>query len=157
MPYEQAPQMLALGDVAVSPKLSLTEGAGKLLNYMAVALPVVSFDTPVAREYLGGLGMYAAAGDVDAFAERLEYALFCEGADGQRVAERGVRLRQRALMNYRWDSVAEAIVRVYDALCNEPAPASALGQGIPSAKEEQVLLSATGSGSASPGVAQRKR
>ena len=35
VPYQQAPTYLALGDVAVSAKLSLTEGAGKLLNYMA--------------------------------------------------------------------------------------------------------------------------
>ncbi|HRJ43683.1 MAG TPA: glycosyltransferase family 4 protein, partial [Caldilineaceae bacterium] len=53
IPYGDAPKYLALGDVAVAPKLSATEGAGKLLNYMAVGLPTVAFDTPVAREYLG--------------------------------------------------------------------------------------------------------
>ncbi|MBC7255717.1 MAG: glycosyltransferase, partial [Chloroflexi bacterium] len=31
IPYEEAPRLLALGDLAVSPKLSKTEGAGKLL------------------------------------------------------------------------------------------------------------------------------
>ena len=157
MPYERAPEMLALGDVAVSPKLSLTEGAGKLLNYMAVALPVVSFDTPVAREYLGGLGMYAAPGDVAAFAQQLEYALSSEGADQLRVTERAVRLRQRALMHYRWDSVADEILRVYDALSHRPAPTSALGRAASSVKEEPVLLSAINGGSAQRGVVQRKR
>jgi hypothetical protein len=34
------------------PKLSETEGSGKLLNFMAVGLPAVAFDTPVAQ-YLG--------------------------------------------------------------------------------------------------------
>ena len=61
VPYEKAPAYLALGDVAVAPKLSMTEGAGKLLNYMAVGLPTVAFDTPVAREYLGTLGALAEA------------------------------------------------------------------------------------------------
>ena len=62
IPYQQAPIYLALGDVATAPKLSLTEGAGKLLNYMAVGLPVVAFDTPVAREYLGPDGLFATRG-----------------------------------------------------------------------------------------------
>lgn len=115
VPYDQAPEMLALGDVAVSPKLSLTEGAGKLLNYMAVALPVVSFDTPAAREYLAGDGLYAPPGDVAAFAHCLEFALFDEDGRGQ-VAELGVRLRQRARVHYRWDTVAEEIERVYSAV-----------------------------------------
>jgi len=51
--YEDAPRYLRLGDVAVAPKVSETEGCGKLLNYMACALPTVAFDTPVSREYLG--------------------------------------------------------------------------------------------------------
>jgi glycosyltransferase involved in cell wall biosynthesis len=53
IPYPDAPRYLALGDVAVAPKLSATEGAGKIGNYMAMGLPVVAFDTPVSREYLG--------------------------------------------------------------------------------------------------------
>jgi glycosyltransferase involved in cell wall biosynthesis len=121
VPYEQAPQMLALGDVAVSPKLSLTEGAGKVLNYMAVALPVVSFDTPVAREYLGSDGLYAPRGDVEAFAHRLEYVLF-EKDTSQRMAEQGARLRQRALLHFRWDMMAQEIERVYGALLSGVEP-----------------------------------
>ncbi len=124
VPYDQAPQMLALGDVAVSPKLSLTEGAGKLLNYMAVALPVVSFDTPVAREYLAGDGLYAPPGDVEGFAECLEYALSDAAGSGP-VVERGRRLRQRALVYYRWGTMAEEISRVYGAVCGRSASAQA--------------------------------
>ena len=71
VPYEQAPAFLALGDIAVAPKLSKTEGAGKILNYMAVGLPTVVYDTAVSREYLGELGVYAALGDVADLAARL--------------------------------------------------------------------------------------
>ncbi len=60
IPYDRAPEYLALGDVAVAPKLSATEGSGKILNYMAMGLPVVAYDTPVSREYLGSLGIYAS-------------------------------------------------------------------------------------------------
>ena len=45
------------------PMVSGPEGSGKLLNYMAMALPTVSFDMPVNREYLGDLGVYARPGD----------------------------------------------------------------------------------------------
>ena len=82
VPYEQAPVYLALGDVAVAPKLSFTEGSGKLLNYMAVALPTVAFDTPVAREYLGPDGLFAAPGDVESLAQHLCEAL---GLDKRRL------------------------------------------------------------------------
>ena len=67
--YDQAPRYLALGDVAVGPKLSETESNGKLYNYMACALPTVAFDTPSSREILGDLGVYAPRGDVAALAD----------------------------------------------------------------------------------------
>ncbi len=109
VPYEQAPQHLALGDVAVAPKLSLTEGAGKLLNYMAMGLPTVAFDTPVAREYLGPNGLFAVRGDVESLAERLEQAL--SAPDGGRGL--GARLRQRAVQNYSWAAAGQTIEAAY--------------------------------------------
>lgn len=120
VPYEQAPEMLALGDVAVSAKLSLTEGAGKLLNYMAVGLPTVAFDTPVAREYLSTDGVYAVAGDVEDLAARLEEVLFGRSSnDSQRQI--GDRLRARALAYYRWDTAAEKITQTYTSLARVTA------------------------------------
>ena len=73
--YEDAPHILSLGDVAVSPKLSLTEGAGKLLNYMSMALPVVAYDTAVSHEYLGEDGVYAERGNVEDLARCLDVLL----------------------------------------------------------------------------------
>ncbi len=69
--YDTAPLHLALGNIAVAPKLSLTESAGKLLNYMAASLPTVAFDTPVAREYLGPHGLFAERGSAESLADRL--------------------------------------------------------------------------------------
>jgi glycosyltransferase involved in cell wall biosynthesis len=96
--------------VAVSPKLSATEGAGKLLTYMATGLPVVSFDTPVAREYLGELGVYAPLGDGDAFAAALVDLL----TDDARRMAIGRALRLRAEQEYSWQKMAERIVDVYE-------------------------------------------
>ncbi len=116
MPYPQAPRYLALGDVAVAPKLSLTEGAGKLLNYMAVGLPVVAFDTPVAREYLGHEGLLAARGEVASLTNNLLQCLHLIDTDPAPLRAMGQRLRQRAVQNFPWDNAGYQMVGVYQDL-----------------------------------------
>jgi glycosyltransferase involved in cell wall biosynthesis len=71
IPYEDAHHYLALGTVAVSPKTSPTEGNGKLLNYMAMGLPTVAFDTPVSRELLRNTGILPPLGNIEKFAEAI--------------------------------------------------------------------------------------
>ena len=119
IPYEHAPAYLALGDLAVAPKLSLTEGAGKLLNYMAVGLPAVAFDTPVAREYLGAEGALAVRGDVDSLAANLlAYVHLADAAPDQlRIA--GQRLRQRAVQAFSWDKAGRLIDQAYRDVLGE--------------------------------------
>ncbi len=109
VPYEQAPLHLALGDVAMAPKVSASEGSGKLLPYMAAGLPVVAFDTPVQREYLGELGIYAPAGDAAGLADAIGWAL-----DHPAAARRSaLALRARVVSQYTWDHAASAIEAVY--------------------------------------------
>lgn len=76
--YEEAPFYLFLGDVAAAPKVSDSEGHGKLLNYMAMQLPTVAFDAPVSREYLGEQGRYATFGDAESLAQHLAELVFSE-------------------------------------------------------------------------------
>jgi len=110
IPYWEAPRYLTLGDVAVAPKISATEGSGKLLNYMAMALPAVAFDTPVSQEYLGEWGVYAPKGDAVALAEAILSLLDNE----ERAKELGRRLRERAIQHYHWEGVGKEIVRIYE-------------------------------------------
>ena len=110
--YAEAPLHLALGDVAVSPKMSETEGNGKLLNYMAMGLPTVTFDTPVSREILGNLGVYAPIGDHQALAAELEAVLFDEGS----ARSLGESLRERAVRVYSWRQGGELIQKIYESL-----------------------------------------
>jgi len=113
--YHEVPRYLALGDVAVAPKLSITEGLGKLLNYMATALPTVAFDTPVAREYLGSDGHLAIRGDIESLAEKIMRALYPAATDKWSV-EMGKRLRQRAMHLFAWDQAGQMIVNTYREL-----------------------------------------
>jgi glycosyltransferase involved in cell wall biosynthesis len=110
VPYERAPEYLSLGDVAVAPKLSLTEGAGKILNYMAMALPTVAYDSAINREYLGPLGTYAGPpGEVKGLADAI--ALLVTAQD--RRADLGARLRERAGRLFCWERAAERLVNIY--------------------------------------------
>jgi glycosyltransferase involved in cell wall biosynthesis len=110
VPYEQTPARLALGDVAVAPKLSATEGSGKILNYMAMELPTLAFDTPVSREYLGKFGVYAEpAGDVLALADGLQGLL--ERSDHWPALGRA--LRERAAQHFSWERTGRHLVKVY--------------------------------------------
>lgn len=113
--YPQARDFLALGDIAVAPKLSATEGSGKILNYMAMGLPVVAFDTPVSREYLGQEGLYARRGEPESLAETIVAGLAeAETGNGRRRA----RLRRVAVERYAWDRAAAIIVGAYDSVCH---------------------------------------
>jgi glycosyltransferase involved in cell wall biosynthesis len=107
-----AARFLAVGDIAVSVKLSTSEGSGKVLNYMAMAQPVVAYETRVHREYLGEWGSYVPAGNVSLLAERLQ-AL---AQDRERRRCLGKKLRQRAEARYSWPAAAERIESVYQRL-----------------------------------------
>jgi len=110
--FEEAPQYLRLGDLAIAPKLSATEGSGKLLNYMATALPIVAFDTPVHREYLGSLGIYAEPGNSAQLASAMA-AVLDSPSD---AARRGAALRQLAVERYSWGRARTTIEATYDHL-----------------------------------------
>ncbi len=114
VPYQQARNFLALGDVAVAPKLSDTEGSGKILNYMAMGLPTVAFDTPVSREYLGDKGIFAARVDPISLAQSLLRGLEeASNGNGQRRAD----LRRIAVESFSWTKAAETIVSAYASAC----------------------------------------
>ena len=110
VPYEESPAHLALGDIAVAPKISKTEGNGKILNYMGMALPVVAYETQISREYLGPLGHYASpVGDVDALAEALGDTVH-RWMGGE---TRGPDLRRRAARHFSWQSTGSDLMQIY--------------------------------------------
>lgn len=109
--YRDLHSYLALGEVAVAPKMSLTEGNGKIGNYMAMGLPTVAFDTPVNREILGSYGFYAKLGNAADFAAQLELAL----TNRELAAERAAGARVRAVTELSWERAAIAIEGIYAA------------------------------------------
>ena len=108
--YDRAACYLALGEVAVGPKLSQTESNGKLYNYMACALPAVAFDTPPSREILGDLGVYADRGDVAGLADAIAGLLENPGA----ARRLGVQLRERVIEHFSWQQTARQLLVAYE-------------------------------------------
>jgi glycosyltransferase involved in cell wall biosynthesis len=116
--YEEIPARLALGDVAVAPKLSATEGCGKILNYMAMGLPTVAFDTPVSREYMGPLGVYAGQdGDPAALADAIAGLL----DDPARCADLGQKLRDRVTEHFSWEQAGQLLLSIYRSVLERKA------------------------------------
>lgn len=107
--YAKAPDYLALVDLAVAPKLSETEGNGKLYNYMSMALPVVAMDIPSNRQLLGEDAYYVETGSARAFADGIDLAIRSR-ADWP---ERGAHLRARIQQDLSWDAVAGRIIAAY--------------------------------------------
>jgi glycosyltransferase involved in cell wall biosynthesis len=110
--YPDAPLYLSIGAVAVSPKMSSTEGSGKVLNYMAMGLPTIVYDSPVHREYLADLGLYVSSGNVSALAEKIVETIL----QSDKQDNIGEKLRQRAAQKYSWTKAGETIVQLYRSL-----------------------------------------
>lgn len=108
--YKDLHSYLALGAVSVAPKMSTTEGNGKISNYLAMGLPVVAFDTPVNREMLGALGIYAQLGSVADLADKLALAL----EDHALAAQLATAGRAHAIANFSWQAGARQIEAIYE-------------------------------------------
>jgi glycosyltransferase involved in cell wall biosynthesis len=111
--YDRAPLFLSAGDIAVSPKLALTEANGKLFNYMACGLPTIVFDNQINREILGEDGIYVEHGNAAQFAEAIIATLH----DSGRMTELSALVRERAINMHSWGARAKRLVSVYRTKC----------------------------------------
>lgn len=112
--YSDAPRYLCLGNIAVSAKLSRTEANGKIYNYMAAGLPTVCFDTPVNREILRDLGVYADYGE----RESLVAAMVDLLSDTRRIDLLSATVRKRGAEELSWQRGGEKIRSIYERCLN---------------------------------------
>jgi glycosyltransferase involved in cell wall biosynthesis len=106
VPYEEVAAHLSVATIAVAPKMTSSEGNGKLLDYMAAGLPIVAFDTPVNREILGDDATIVSAQTPAALADALITAL--DTPEGN-----GTTLRRRAEEMFSWDRSVEVLLDAY--------------------------------------------
>ena len=110
--YGNAAVMLSAADIAITPKLSLTEANGKIYNYMACGLPVVAFDTPVNREVLGNTGTYANYGDAGDLADKIVELILNE----ESKIDFSGRVLEKALLEHSWHSRGKLLCEVYQSM-----------------------------------------
>ncbi|GIG02698.1 glycosyltransferase family 4 protein [Catellatospora citrea] len=106
---------LSTADVCLSPDptnpLNDVSTMNKVLEYMAMSRPIVSFDLTEARVSAGEAAVYAPANDENAFARQVAYLL-----DAPEERRRMGRLgRERVAGPLSWDRSKEALVAAYEA------------------------------------------
>jgi glycosyltransferase involved in cell wall biosynthesis len=115
MPYHDASKHLNLCEFAVGPKVSLQETNGKLITYMSMGLPTIVFDTPMNREYLGELGIYAKYKDSSDLAKCILNVLNYP----DNYKELKVKLRERAVANFGLEGMAKNTMDMYSSVIKE--------------------------------------
>ncbi len=110
--YRDSHYYLGLGDVAVAPKMSRSEGSGKIPQYMSLGLPVITFDTSVSRQYLGDNGIYAEYGSRESLTARIIETL----QHPDHAVQIGRRNRDMAIANHSIAHIGPQLEQIYQRL-----------------------------------------
>jgi glycosyltransferase involved in cell wall biosynthesis len=121
---------LSRADVGLCPDLKTplndVSTMNKTMEYMAYALPSVSFDLVETRVSGGDTVLYVPSGDVGAVADAVERLL----DDADLRADLGTRARERVTNRLDWRPQSEAYVGVYDRLTGRSSrPSAPVGTG----------------------------
>ncbi|MEU5023683.1 glycosyltransferase family 4 protein [Streptomyces milbemycinicus] len=118
---------LSTADVCLSPDprnpLNDVSTMNKVLEYMAMGRPIVSFDLREARVSAGEAAVYAPANDEAEFAGLIELLL----DDPEKRARMGKIGQERVSGPLSWRNSQAALLAAYAAACRDHAPVSAGG------------------------------
>ena len=118
---------LSTADVCLSPDprnpLNDVSTMNKVLEYMVMGRPIVSFELKEARVSAGDAALYAPANDESAFAKLIARLL----DDPEQRARMGEIGRERINGALAWRNSQAALLAAYDAACRDRAPVAADG------------------------------
>lgn len=108
--FRDLPRLLTAVTIGVDPKhdVSISQASGKILHYMAAGLPVVCFDTPANRAYLGEGGIYASRATSGEFAQAILNLL----QDSKKIQELGNTNRER-IRQFTSEAAAKKLEAIY--------------------------------------------
>jgi glycosyltransferase involved in cell wall biosynthesis len=119
IPDEDLLRYLSTADVCLSPDplnpLNDVSTMNKIMEYMAMARPIVSFELREARVSAGEAAVYASANDESEFA-KLVAVLLDDPAQRQRMGELG---RLRVANALSWEHSKVALIAAYNAAMND--------------------------------------
>ena len=109
LPIDAVPDHLSALDMAVIPKAAPHASPMKLIEYMAMGLPIVSPDLPSIREALvdGTMGRIFPAGEMRLMRESILALL----GDREAAAEAGRKAREYVLTHLTWDRHAREVLQ----------------------------------------------
>lgn len=134
VPDAELRRWLSTADVCVAPDpvnpLNNVSTMNKILEYMAMAKPIVSYALAETCQSAGEAAVYALDNDCEDFGDRLIELL----DDAPRRKKMGSLGRQRLLQKLSWQRSAQSLVHAYDALPGRSRSAAVssdvLGEGV---------------------------
>ncbi|MCS7309237.1 MAG: glycosyltransferase family 4 protein [Armatimonadota bacterium] len=120
IPDEQLQEVLSTADIALAPDpknpLNDVSTMNKVVEYMAMGLPIVSFDLKETRYSAGEAAVYATPNDECEFAQRI-IELLDDPQRRQRMGEYGT---QRVREHLAWEHSRKVLVQLYtELLCGK--------------------------------------
>lgn len=119
IPDEQLQEVLSTADVALAPDpknpLNDVSTMNKVVEYMAMGLPIVSFDLKESRYSAGEAAVYATPNDEREFAQRI-IELLDDPGRRQRMGEYGL---QRVREHLAWEHSRKVLIQLYTELLCE--------------------------------------
>lgn len=120
IPDEDLQRVLSTADIALAPDpknpLNDVSTMNKVVEYMAMGLPIVSFDLKESRYSAQEAAAYATPNDEREFAQRI-IELLDDPQRRQRMSEYGL---QRVREHLAWEHSRKVLVQLYtDLLCND--------------------------------------
>ena len=114
--YFLLPQYLYLASLAVDPKLDEAgEASGKIINYMGAGLPIICFEGPNNRRFLGESGVFARSGDPLDLAEKIVEVL----NDPVQAKKIGLNNQKRVEEVFSWNANIKTYDRVFRSALEE--------------------------------------
>lgn len=113
VPDEEVMRILSTTDVCLAPDPKLAHNdlstMNKILEYMALSRPIVSYDLVEARVSAGDAALYAEANDAESFAACIDELL----DDPERRAAMGAAGRARLEQEFSWEHSKRALLEAY--------------------------------------------
>ncbi|EKE11341.1 MAG: glycosyl transferase group 1 [uncultured bacterium] len=110
--YFKLPEVLKACDISVDPKdLDTAQASGKMLNYMAAGLPVVCFDKPNNRNFLGDSAYFCS----DMSSREIADGILYFAAHTQEIRKKG-ELNKERVKKFSWSESGRKLDKIYNSL-----------------------------------------